>query len=530
MKRAARTALLLGAALHFSTAAGVAASGNGAARTDFEVQEEARLADAASNDARALAALARFYMANGLWIEARAALARAAPASVEIARLAAECDYRFGRYDAVVEAIEGVDEKNPIYAPALVRVGAYSDAVIGFAAADRGALPAGLAADFDLAAAEAFAETGDSAAAAAALRKAGAGGEVARRQFIAAKILAARGDAARANSAYMRLAGGQRNVWSMRAQLTLAADDEAIEKLSLQWRGGAFDRALSMTKGRRALADGDYKRGVDALKLVVDRFPRSDDARAAQDEIGGALPLLLADGRIAPKEAAEIFFENVEFAPPGREGDALIHGAATKLEALGLYPQAARLLNHQVFKRLRNGERATVAADLADLYLRAKAPADALGVLRATRIAGLPAETNQRRRRLEARALAETGRTDAALALLSSSPSTDDLMLRGAINWSRKDWAAAATDYASGVSARPSLDARDDRDAAVRAATAFLLAGDRGGYRAFAKDAALRLEGSPEADLIRTLGDVDRERFLARFMATYKSVYGSEKS
>jgi hypothetical protein len=64
----------------------------------------------------------------------------------------------------------------------------------------------------------------------------------------------------------------------------------------------------------------------------------------------------------------------------------------------------------------------------------------------------------------------------------------------------------------------------------VRAATAFLLAGDRAGYRAFAKEAALRLEGTPEAGLIGALGDVDQDEFIARFMRSYRSVYGSSGS
>jgi hypothetical protein len=500
------------------------------ARTEFEIAEEGKLAAAAANDIDALLALARFYMANGLHVEARAALRRANGATAEFARLIAECDYRLARHEAVVEALAAVDPKDPLYAMALAHLGAYEDAAIAFTTADRKRAPEGLAADFNLAAAEAFAETGDVKAAAAALRLARDGGEPARRAFIAAKILSARGDASRAGAAFRRLATNRNDAWSMRARLALAGDDQDLAAAALQWRGGAFDRELSMMKGRRALARGDYKNGIDALRLVVDRFSRSDDARSAQNEIGAALPLLLADGRVGPKVAAEIFFENVDFAPPGREGDALIHGAATKLEALGLYAQAARLLDHQVFKRLRGAERATVAADLAELQLRAKAPAAALAVLRATRMAGLPAETNQRRRRLEARALSETGRAEAALTLLSSSPTTEDLRLRGAVNWSRKNWASAATDYASVVSASPTLDARADRDAAVRAATAYLLAGDRAGYRAFSKEAAARLGDAPEADLIASLGDVDREHFLARFMATYKSVYGAGES
>jgi CTP:molybdopterin cytidylyltransferase MocA len=134
----------------------------------------------------------------------------------------------------------------------------------------------------------------------------------------------------------------------------------------------------------------------------------------------------------------------------------------------------------------------------------------------------------QRRRRIEAQALAAIDQTDAALLLLADDPGIEDLRLRADINWSRKSWADAARDYASSIAASASLNAPEERTAAVRAAAAFLLAGDRAGYRAFAKESVLRLEGTPEAKLIATLGDVDREQFLARFMSAYRAVYSGE--
>ncbi len=326
----------------------------------------------------------------------------------------------------------------------LARLGAYADARAAFANSKASDVSSGLRADYYLTRAEALAEAGDPSGAADALRQAPVESDASRRQFIAWRILKARGDQMRAASMLRRAADGAATAWTMRARLALAAekkDVSAIETLSLEWRGGAFDRALNMTQGRLALADGEYRRGIGALRLVVDRFPESDDALAAQEEIGAALPRILADAALGPKTAAEIFFENVEFAPPGREGDDLIHEAAEKLEALGLYAQAAQLLDHQVYRRLRGSERATVAADLGELHMTASNPKEALRVIRSTRIAGLPAPVNERRRQLEARALAAIGETEHALTLLSSSPTLGDLRLRADINWSRKAWA-----------------------------------------------------------------------------------------
>lgn len=500
-----------------------------AASEGFDAAEEKYLAAASHGDAAALIALARFYMAHELWVEARAALKRIGDERDEtVLDLEAECDYRSGRYASAPNA------GNPLAAMALTRLGAYEEARAAFDRARPVDGSMNLRSDYFLGRAEASIETGQIDDAEAALAAAGDSGPASRRRFLQAKIHAARGDAFRAASALRSAAAGDADDWSMRARLVIAEkarDINAIEALSLEWRGGAFERDMQMALGRLRLEGADYDRGFRALKIVVDRFALSDAAVAAQEAIANVLPTLLADDSgLDPKDAARLFFENVEFAPPGREGDRLIHEASRKLEALGLYAQSAQLLDHQVFKRLRGAERSIVAADLAELHLLAGNPAEALRVLRSTRIAGLGDESVRRRRRLEAKALAADGQAERAISLLSETPTAGDLLLRADINWTARAFGPAAADYASYVAAVPTLTSQQDRTAAVRAATAFLLAGDRAGYRAFAREASLRLEGTAEAGLIRTLGDADREQFLANFMSAYRSVYGRDRS
>ncbi len=505
-----------------------------ASREGFAAAEERYLAAASAGEARAVIALAQFYMANELWAEALARLKNVPAPEARV--LAAECDYRMGRYRSALARLKEAAPNDPIAAISLTRLGAYAEAHEAFQRAPALDASRNLTGDFILAKVETLAAMGEAEKAAEFLSRAAndAALHPAARDFLSGMIRAARGDKLGASAAYRRAAAGGSGEWPMRARLALADaanDVSAADALSLQWRGGAFERDLQSALGRMRLEGNDFDRGFAALRQVVDRYPESEAALAAQDLISAALPTLFADETgLHPKEAARLFFENVEFAPPGREGDALIQAAAKKLEALGLYRQAAQLLDHQVMKRLRGEERATIAADLADLHLMAKQPRDALKVIRSTRIAGLPESVNERRRRIEATALAATGKTEDAIALLSEAPSAGDLALRAEINWSRRAWPEAARDYASYVSSLGSLSARKDRAAAVRAATAFLLAGDRAGYRAFAMEAVSRLNGAAEADLIRSLGDVDRDQFLAKVMADYRAVYGGERS
>ncbi len=492
------------------------------ARLGFANAEEKYLEAAAAGEASAVKTLAGFYAAYGLWPETIAALKRLQAPDADADTLLVEACYRFGRYRAAIAASDGKPTLAAYRAMALTRVGAYAEAAALFGKA---APPAGFAAEFHLDAAEARAFAKDAAGALQSLDAAATSGlpeaDAARFQFLRAAIHRAAGEEARARAQFERAASAGQNDWSMRAKIALATDIEALAGLALAWRSAAFDHDLAMREAALALDGADYERGFGAYARVAARFPDSDAALKAQAEIGARLDDLLA-ADLRPEEAARLFFAQVSFAPPGREGDALIRQAADRLKMLGLYAEAASLLDHQVFKRLRGTERSRIAADLAALHLEARAPDAALRTLRATRIAGLDDATNARRRLLEATALARLGKDEAALTLLGEAPTLDEMAMRASIHWDAERWSDAAKDYAAVFSAAPS-----NREAAMRAATAFLLGNDRAGYRSFANEAAARLAGTPEGDVIRSMGDVDRDAFLSGFMDKYRALYAN---
>lgn len=526
MKRRANLAFAAGViALAQASAFGAdrAAIAARTAAAGFDAAEEAQLRAASAGDADAVVALAEFYAAHGLWPETIAAIERLKSPDADAEALLVEARYRFGRYREVIAASAGKHALSAFRAMALTRTGAYAEAAAAFAKAEP---PTGLEADFHLAAAEARLFAGDAARALKSLDAAAAAArakpEAARFQFLRGQIHHAAGDEARARAQFERAAKQTADDWSMRARIALAGDAETLQRLALMWRGEAFDRDLAMREGALALAEADFEKAFSAYARVAARFPDSDAALGAQAAIGARLgDLFNAD--LPVEDVARLFFAHVSFAPPGREGDALIRRAADHLKTLGLYADAASLLDHQVFKRLRGAERSRVAADLADLQLAAKAPDAALRTLRSTRIAGLDAETNARRRLLEATALARLGKNEAAASLLEKAATPADTAMRASIHWDGERWGAAAADYAAVFAAAPA-----NREAAVRAATAFLLAGDRAGYRDFTNGAAARLAGTREGEVIKSMGDVDRDAFLSTFMDKYRALYAGK--
>jgi hypothetical protein len=497
-------------------------------RLGFDKAEEALLAASASGDAAALKTLTEFYVAHQLWPEALAAIARVRTPDAETEILAAEAQYSLGRCRKLAGAVPRENVARAFRAMSLVRLGAYSESLAAFASAST---PDRFAADYDLSKAEALIASGDAAGAAAALTRAAkaqeSGESITRSQFLRAVLLRIQGEEAKARAEFRRAGDAPPDEWSMRARIAETEDESALAALSLAWKSEAFDRELLMRRAALSAKAGDYEKALRAFAAVTTRFPESDAALKAQAEGGGVLAALFKDADLSAEEAARIFFEHVAFAPPGREGDALIRSAAARLKTLGLYAEAAALIDHQVFKRLRGADRSRVAAELADLHLAARAPEAALAALRATRISGLDADTNARRRRLEATALAELDKDEAALTLLAAATEPEDRRLRAAIAWEGGNWPQSAADYAAAFSVAPEALSKTDRETAVRAATAYLLAGDRSGYRAFVEAAAPRLKGAREESLIRSLGDVDRDAFLQRFMEYYRALYGA---
>lgn len=506
-----------------SAVANPAALIGSSARASFDAAEEPYLHAASTGDQKAVMALAKFYAAHHLWPEALAALRRANSPDAAAQGLRVEANFRLGRYSAAAAAAEAKHALAAFRAMSLTRIGAYAEAVSMF---DRSAPPPGYEADFLLSAAEAHAQVGDTSRAMKALNAAVKAGiptsEAVRFQFLRAQIYAVAGDAARAHAEFERAAKQDADEWSMRAKAALAKDGDELARLALMWRSDAFDRDLAMREGSIALAGKDFERAFGAYARVAARFPQSDAALAAQAEIGAALDDVLAAG-LSPGEAARLFFAYVSFAPPGRAGDTLIRQATDQLKALGLFAEAASLLDHQVFKRLRGAERSRVAADLAELQLEAKSPDAALRTLRATRIAGLDEKTYARRRNLEATALARLGKIDAAIERLEPAAAPAEIAIRASINWESERWRDAAKDYAALYDAAPA-----NRDAAIRAATAFLLAGDRAGYRDFANATASRLDGTREGEVIELMGGVDRDAFLGAFMDKYRALYSTK--
>jgi hypothetical protein len=443
---------------------------------------------------------------------------------------AARCNFQLGRYEAVLDLTKDVGAGAEAHRPmALAALGAYREAAIEFGKLE-GVVQGE---EFWVLAAETALATGDEARAARAIAALEAGAtpeQAAATTFLKARLAHVHGDRGEARRLFNAAARLQTPPWSERARLHQIQcdedDGEALRSAALSWHGGAFEREALLAIGFCDVRRGDIASALRPYRLLATRHQQSDVATVAVNKGAALLPMLLAaNSPLPPETAARAFFANVDLAPPGHDGDLLIKDAARRLAELDLHEEAATLLEHQVFKRLRGVERSLVAIELAERYLDAGAAAEAVRVMQSTRIAGLPAEILARRRELEATALARIGRTDAAISLLEAAGQPRHQRRLAEIYWAERRWSEAARSYAAAFEAggeRRDLAAQ----LALRAAAAHLLAGDRDGYRAFAAIAAARLEDHPVADLIASMGEarpgVDFDR---RFLKDYRAAF-----
>lgn len=229
----------------------------------------------------------------------------------------------------------------------------------------------------------------------------------------------------------------------------ISAEDalNELETLSALWRGDGIEvRTLQQLSHLYADA-GRYAESLAASKTATRLQPNSEAARLAQDEASALFAQLYlspkGDG-MSPIDALATFYDYRELTPIGRRGDEMIRRLADRLIGVDLLGQAAELLQYQIDHRLEGAARAQVAARLAMVYLMNHKPDRAISALRTTRIADLAGELRQQRLLLEARAQSDIGRRDLALEIIANMSGREAIRLRSDIYWASRRWRESA--------------------------------------------------------------------------------------
>jgi tetratricopeptide (TPR) repeat protein len=283
-----------------------------------------------------------------------------------------------------------------------------------------------------------------------------------------------------------------------------------LEMISVMWRGDGLEvRALEMMA--RIYSDtGRYGESLAAARTATRLQPNSELSRQGQDAAAALFAQLYLSPKgddLPPVDALGMFYEYRELTPIGRRGDEMIRRLADRLVAVDLLDQASELLQYQVDRRLEGAARAQVAARLAMVYLMNRKPDRAIAALRTTRIADLSGELRQQRLLLEARAQSDVGRHDLALDIISNISGREAVRLRSDIYWAQRQWRQSSEQielyYADRWRDFKPLNPAEKGDV-IRAVVGYALAEDVVGMVRFREKYAPLMSGDPDRAVFET--------------------------
>ncbi|MGE5200837.1 MAG: hypothetical protein ACM3O6_02115, partial [Acidobacteriota bacterium] len=285
---------------------------------------------------------------------------------------------------------------------------------------------------------------------------------------------------------------------------------QQLDGLRFAWRGDAFEFDLLHQLGTLLIADGDYRRGLDALRQAASNFPRHPETPLVREQMVAAFTEAFT-GKIAedasPLKALALFEEFKDLVPAGAEGSAILRRLCDRLIAVDLLTQADALLEDQATNRLAGAEKAHAATELAVVRLMDRRPEAALKALDIALAGEISPALRRQRQQLRAHALTELGRTQEALAAIASDHSRSADRLRADVYWRTQNWPEAARIFERLVDAPEGEGKPDKADARMilNWAAALTLAGDRGGRERLRERFGAAMAASPYATAFRLI-------------------------
>ena len=227
-----------------------------------------------------------------------------------------------------------------------------------------------------------------------------------------------------------------------------AAVQKRLEALRFVWRGDEVEeRALQL--GYRIASQGNDLE--EALRTGATLYRFFDPARqppgfveGLQAKLGAALDP--ATGLPLDK-AAGLFWDYRDLMPGGAAGDQLVAKLGDRLQAAGLYERAAELFEHQLLERATDLTQGPLSVKVASLFILAGRPDRAVVAMRKTAKVDYPDAMLFARKRVEAVALDQLGRTAEAFAVLQDVP--DGAAIRSEFAWRKHDWNNVVAETAS---------------------------------------------------------------------------------
>ncbi len=222
-----------------------------------------------------------------------------------------------------------------------------------------------------------------------------------------------------------------------------------LEKLRFAWSEKDFKLQLLHKLADLYLKDFDYYNALKTLNEAGSFVKEEEQKQAIANRMVTVFEDIFlsnqADSKLSPVKALALYKDFKWLADMSSKKNAITQRLADRLVAVDLLNRASELLREVLNDpKLSAENRARIGARLAIINLFNEQPNQALEILSKTYSENLLPETLNPRRVIRARAFAELGNTDKALALLEDNYSRTALLQKFQLYWNAGRWADAA--------------------------------------------------------------------------------------
>jgi hypothetical protein len=495
---------------------------------------------------RARLELARFYFAHGYGEEASAMLAYLAK---QVPDLAAHADYlalsgaskilayhpEEGLKDLSTPLLAGQPEVELWQAVALAELRNWTEAEEKFAFAENmlAGYPEPFYTRFSVLAIEAAAATGKDRETADWLDRLETGPHNRDADpvitYIHGVLYAKSGHAQSAEQAWKDVDATGNRLYKVRAELALidlgvangsltpAQAADRLEALRFAWRGDDLEVDILHRLGQFYIQAKNVKAGLNVLAQVTQLYPESPLTPKIHDEMSEIFHNVFLGElgkNLSPLDALTLYQQYRNLMPAGADGIAVTRNLAERLVAVDLLDQSGDLLEELIRNKLQGAEKGHVGARLAAIRLLDHKPQMALAALDLSGGETYPADLQNERQLLRAKALSELQRNDDALTLLRDNDQKSAKLLRADITMHAGRWpeaAAALLDLIGDPPKAGEVLTPDQAGWLVNCAIAMSLANDSAGLEKLASRYGAAMANTPQGDTFGVLTQPEKE-------------------
>lgn len=289
---------------------------------------------------------------------------------------------------------------------------------------------------------------------------------------------------------------------------------EQLERLRYGWRGDDLElQMLNRLSDIYTMANQPEEalKSLERTKVLFPEPARDAQTTEKQRKVFSDFFTSPAVETYPPLKVLSLYNRYKDYAPTDPAQRKLISDRLIgKMLAMDLLPQAAGLLGQRASDESDPVAKARIGAQLAGINLLDRRPDDALKALDSTE-ATYDAEGAVERKLLRARALADKGKYQEALALLNDDQSEGALRLKATTAWQSRQWPVAAAALAALLPAAPTTPlTAEQAQIVVNRAVALNLAGDQAEVAKLTSDFAASMKNTPQAGAFNLLTDPDK--------------------